>query len=751
MKTVLIVGGGPAGLVAAKTLLQKNKGTAFRVTIFEAADRVGGMWRGDADGKCAPSMPTNLSRYTVSFADLPWTSVKLPSQTGDVPLLPPMFPKANQVGLYLEEYARRYIPEGVLICNRAVTDTELSKNTPRQWSVKSVDRQTSTPHEDKFDYLIVASGFFDRPKAPLFPYSASRVPRLHSSQFRSISSLANAPGNIVVVGGGISGSEAAAVAAMQISDANHAPGKSKPAWADSKVYHVIDRPFYCLPRFLPQNPYNPAIQNFRLAPDFLPLDLVLYNLSRRGDGLISTSNGPVPPEKAKKGHEFIRSVIGGDQRDLGREELVYRPEQTVYPSYTGISDTYSEFVRDGLIVPVQGRAESLEDGSNDGKGILHLTHNSAWAATSTRKGTSTTEIEDVVGIIEANGFRADLSYLDPDVKKVLNYDPTCHRVPILLSKGSIFNSKVPEMAFVGFYEGPYWGIMEAQARLIADTWSSAQPIQEIAAIADNFTDAERVRDALKGQDLSVPQFWMPDYVGMMEEFSRAAGIPRNDSLFAGQSGPAFPARYAIPGPEAEPSNTEVMSEVHELFQDATRNSRFAAAAAFRAMQGVWTMRRKITSRHPSSPGGHMVATAHFHPRYPTDPAFSAEYLYIEEGTFTLENGFSFSASRRYVYRYNEETDRISTYFVDEDRKSAERIFNELVFERPPEGDTEKGWLAKSDHWCSPDTYKSSCEFRFRGAALDTFGITYEVSGPNKDYTHESWYERPPLGREGGDR
>ena len=84
MKTVLIVGGGPAGLVAAKTLL-RWKNTPFKVTIFEAAERVGGMWRGkkgEQGNKCSPEMRTNLSRFTVAFPDLPWQSVPLDADDG---------------------------------------------------------------------------------------------------------------------------------------------------------------------------------------------------------------------------------------------------------------------------------------------------------------------------------------------------------------------------------------------------------------------------------------------------------------------------------------------------------------------------------------------------------------------------------------------------------------------------------------------------------------------------------------------
>jgi hypothetical protein len=387
MKSVCIVGAGPAGLVAAKTFLQQGQ---FTVSVFEATDRLGGMWRGrpgEYGDKCSPDMRTNLSRFTVAFSDLSWSSVDLstPGAESLSHLTSPMFPKAWQVGRYLAAYAQKFGVDKEILYNKRITQARPSGDL-KQWDITSIDSVTKQQSSHTYDYLIVASGFFDRPVQSF--HSPSRVKSenyQHSSQFRTLLSLTNIPGKIVVIGGGISGSEAAAQAAFQVSSAQHSPNESKSVHANSKIYHIINRPFYCLPRYLPHYPgsQEPGPQS---TPSFLPLDLLLYNLSRRGDGEITASITTVPPDKAEKGHQFLRSVIGSDQGDLGHSALVYQPDQTAFPGYTGITETYLEFVRSGVIVPVQGWVESVNE-DDQGGFTIDVQPKAPWAKTPDKNDT----------------------------------------------------------------------------------------------------------------------------------------------------------------------------------------------------------------------------------------------------------------------------------------------------------------------------------------------------------------------------
>lgn len=118
--------------MTAKTLLHNYPKGTFEPIIFEKKCVIGGLWpiryQGDDPenhndtsttrkaGFISPQMRTNLSRFTVSFSDLSWESV-----IGDDV---PMFPRASQVGEYLETYMQYYIPPEALKLGCKVVGTE---------------------------------------------------------------------------------------------------------------------------------------------------------------------------------------------------------------------------------------------------------------------------------------------------------------------------------------------------------------------------------------------------------------------------------------------------------------------------------------------------------------------------------------------------------------------------------------------------------------------------------------------------
>lgn len=321
-KRVCVVGAGPAGLAAAKVLIAH-----FKVTIFEQSDRIGGIWQDASDGFLGPETPTNLSRYTVGFSDLDWKSVKLDpaDETQQVPL----FPKAWQVNRYLLAYAEK-LPQDTIKLGHRVMKTERivsEGQNPATWMITTHSAE-SGQQTHKFDYLIMGTGFFAKPR----PLSAS-VPGLgleklgikcmHSSQFRKLEGLFPDDGEdaagktILMIGGGNSSGETAANIAQQLSNSQYSPDTSmRERYKGCKVIHVTPRPFYALPPFVPANTdYN----------TFVPLDLKLYDVSRRPPGEISGNAGRVADAVKDMIHKAMQTTIGGDQSDLGSPALAIPP------------------------------------------------------------------------------------------------------------------------------------------------------------------------------------------------------------------------------------------------------------------------------------------------------------------------------------------------------------------------------------------------------------------------------------------
>lgn len=183
-------------------------------------------------------MVANQSKHTVQFSDLAWE----PSA--------PQFPRAWQVGQYLEQYRQRYLQSVDLRLGHKVVKTNLG--TGGSWEIQtSSSKGTET---GVFDCLIISTGFFGQ---PIWPDSVPRqadVPIIHSSKYRNLHELLPqdkpAGRKIVIVGGQMSGIEIAGTVATHLSNAVNKPGDKPIAQPDQyTIHHVAHRPAWVLPLF----------------------------------------------------------------------------------------------------------------------------------------------------------------------------------------------------------------------------------------------------------------------------------------------------------------------------------------------------------------------------------------------------------------------------------------------------------------------------------------------------------------------
>ncbi|KAL7628539.1 hypothetical protein AAE478_000054 [Parahypoxylon ruwenzoriense] len=754
-KSVCIVGAGPSGLVAAKTLLHDAPAGSFKVTIFEAQPRIGGLWptrRDDNDGLLHPLMVANQSKHTVQFSDFAWRDSD------------PEFPRAWQVGQYLERYLNKYGGSDMRLGHKVVA-ADLQGDC--SWKVHV---ESSTGSETGvFDYLLITTGFFGHPIWPDYVPREAEVPIIHSSKYRDIRSLLaksnRRGGKILVVGGQMSGIEIAATIATHVSSATHSPGEKIIEEPEKySIHHVIHRPSWVFPLF-------------------------------------TSPKGHISLDAARLVNSIYRSFLGTDQSEFSPETKIGGDLLDEQP-LVAMSSWYTDFVRSGLIKISQGKLSSFSG-------------NVATLSPTNER------ISDIAAVVLATGFDPgpSLSFLPPSVLETISYSPSHPNLPTALAFHGTHHSSLPTLGFVGFYRSQYWGVMEMQARLVAHLWTHPPPSQSPELQQALAADDSIARTLALRADSRVSQFPMGDYAFLMQEFARALNIQispfgSTPPLANGKSMDVLtPARYS--------SATQIQNQSQRKQIEANLRStrdtavaglsraRFVAGAVFRSLLGEWRLERDLISRLPSHPSGRFVGTARFllregtadgrssvsrnsSPSCPTgnninndgiqeqeqeqDPGL--EYLYIEDGTFTARDNpsLSFRATRRYIWRYDEARDVLSVWFArTDDASRADYLFHEVEFLVPgadtdavapatpgipggisgggavaavgetnkvvDEGESKKGWLARASHLCVEDLYDVHYEFNFRSVNLKEWKLGYTVRGPKKDYSIDGVYRR----------
>ncbi|KAM0496595.1 hypothetical protein D7B24_000589 [Verticillium nonalfalfae] len=746
-KNVCIIGAGPSGLVAAKTLLYNAPQGAFNVTVFDAQKRVGGLWPTsprDDGGTVHPLMTTNQSRHTMHFSDFGWEDAD------------GQFPRAWMVGRYLERYLARY-PGAEVRLGWRVTRTEALEGHNGGGGGWRVTARDGSGREEVglFDRLVVATGFFGEPVLPRGITDGATVPVVHSSRYRGLKGLLGKGakgGKILVVGGQMSGVEVAGTIASHLSSAVNAPGTtSELAGAEGyTIHHLIQHPAWVFPLYTTPKPKLSA-------PPFLPVDLGSYNLNNRPKPLTNTQ-GHIAPETAKTVHGIFQNIVGQDQSQFS-ESIAVKGDLTSEPPYLAMSEFYTEFVRSGLITASKGKLEAMES-------------NTAIVTPSGEK------IEDVAAVVLATGFDPSpcVSFLPDSVLRTLHHSPEHRDLPLALGFHGTQHRDLPTLGFVGFYRSPYWGVMEMQARFLAALWTPenlAKPPAGLAAAVQSEACEKRIL-ALR-EDSRCSQFPFGDYAFIMQEM--AAALDMTISPPVEPPTPTLPhnslpmdiltsSRYLSPlaDAQAKAENAKVLQYSNDVATAALTSSRFVAHAVFRSLLGTWKLERSLDSKLPSHPSGHFSGTARFLLRdatadglqcasssdsvapSATDPGDPGqEYLYIEEGEFKASNGLVFQARRRYIWRYDEKHDTISVWFVrTDDDKRADYLFHEVEFETKlatEESDERAPWRAKAGHLCIDDFYNVAYEFAFAAVHLREWSIGYAVQGPKKDYAIRGVYRR----------
>ena len=208
-RRVAVVGAGPSGLVAAKSLQEEG----LEPVVFEQADGVGGQWYGpSAHSGVWPGMRANTSKTLDTFSDLP------PADSL------PMFPRVEELRDYLRSYAKTFDLDPLI---RLKTPVRRIERDDGRWRVVAGDGSG-----ERFDGVVVASGRFNRPHRPAIEGLEGFAGQVvHSFHYRGRDAFRGQ--RVVVLGNSVSGTEIASDLAIDDS---------------IRVTAAIRKPRYVIPR-----------------------------------------------------------------------------------------------------------------------------------------------------------------------------------------------------------------------------------------------------------------------------------------------------------------------------------------------------------------------------------------------------------------------------------------------------------------------------------------------------------------------
>lgn len=281
-RTVCVVGGGVAGIAAAKALAER--GVEF--DAFEKSDRLGGVWSyGNPYGVSAAydTLHLNSSKGGTQWPDFP-----MPDHWPD-------YPNKAQVERYLNEYVDHFGLRGRFTLETSVEHAE--RRPAGGWQVT-----LSTGEQRTYDLLLACNGHHTEPNLPDFPGGFDGE-IIHSHDYTSRESLRDR--DVVVLGLGNSAMDVIAEAAKVARSATLA----------------ARRGYYVLPKYLFGKPLD-TLPNDPRVP-FAVRRRILDAAIRVGHGRMRDFGLPEPDHPIGGSHPTVSGEIF-DQ--LRRGAITVKPD-----------------------------------------------------------------------------------------------------------------------------------------------------------------------------------------------------------------------------------------------------------------------------------------------------------------------------------------------------------------------------------------------------------------------------------------
>jgi dimethylaniline monooxygenase (N-oxide forming) len=362
------------------------------------------------------------------------------------------------------------------------------------WTVTT----TASPHpRGPFAAVVVAAGAFARRAAPPdIDVGRFRGPVVHSGDYKKAAELAGK--RVVVVGGSLSGIEVAGHLATN----------------GTQVSILMSRPVWILPRHAPLGDMGKA-----------PIDLMLYRRAVRGEG-----EEEPPAARNRRTATFFEATFGNP----GAVHPALQVAVDGRPPYLVFSDRFLPEVARGAITPFCERLTAV--------GEDHVVTNAGRRL-------------DADALVLGTGYAMDLSFLPDHVRALLSYDPRDQLMPFVAHR-AFMHPDVGGLYFVGMYRGPYFGVIELQARWAAALIAGETPPPAADALRRG-VEAEKAVRAQRPR----PQYPHWDYVSFADAIAAEIGVDplgvTSPALHrAVVEGPVIPAHYRLTGPRAAPAVAE---------------------------------------------------------------------------------------------------------------------------------------------------------------------------------------------------
>lgn len=189
---VCIIGAGPSGIAAAKTLKAHN----VEFDCFEKGSKIGGVWRYENDNNmssCYRSLHINTNRNIMAYSDFP------------MPAHYPMFPHHSQIIKYFDDYCAHF--QILAHIHFQTTVEEIKRNADGTFTVF-----TDKLPPQIYRAVIVANGHHWNPRYPEPSFAGNFTGEtMHAHYYRTPDVLENK--NVLVVGIGNSAVDIACEAA----------------------------------------------------------------------------------------------------------------------------------------------------------------------------------------------------------------------------------------------------------------------------------------------------------------------------------------------------------------------------------------------------------------------------------------------------------------------------------------------------------------------------------------------------------